>query len=68
MIGIDSKMEELNQDSGLILQIHDELIFEIIESELARRQAIIKEIMENCIHLDIPLKVNFASGYKWGEL
>ena len=68
MIGIDSKMENLKLNSGLILQIHDELIFEMVESELEKRRAIIKEIMENCLHLDIPLKVNFTSGCKWGEL
>ena len=68
MIGINTKMERLNQCSGLILQIHDELIFEIPKSELEMRQAIIKDIMENCLHLDIPLKVNFKNGYRWGDL
>jgi DNA polymerase-1 len=68
MVGISNRMERLNLSSGLIIQIHDELIFEIPESELAERQAIIKEIMENCLPLDIPLKVNFKSGNHWGEL
>ncbi|HPK86560.1 MAG TPA: DNA polymerase I [Atribacterota bacterium] len=68
MIGINAKMESLNLSSGLILQIHDELIFEFLEDELAMRQAIIKEIMENCLHLDIPLRVNFKNGHNWGEL
>ena len=68
MVGINNRMERLNQPSGLVIQIHDELIFEIPESELLRRQAIIKDIMENCLPLDIPLKVNFKSGNHWGEL
>ena len=61
-------MEKLNLPSGLIIQIHDELIFEIPESELVERQAIVKDIMENCLPLDIPLRVNFKSGNHWGEL
>ncbi len=68
MIRIDYSMERLNLDSGLILQIHDELIFEIPESELEKRRNIIRDIMENCLPLEIPLKVNFKSGYRWGEL
>ncbi len=68
MVGINNRMERLNLPSGLIIQIHDELIFEIPESELAERQAIIKDIMENCLPLDIPLRVNFKSGNHWGEL
>ncbi len=68
MVGINKRMERMNLSSGLILQIHDELIFEIPEAELQKRQAIIKDIMENCLPLNIPLKVNFKSGYRWGEL
>ncbi len=68
MIGIDSKMKSMNSSSGLIIQIHDELIFEIPGPELEKRQVVIKDIMENCLPLDIPLKVNFSKGYRWGEL
>jgi DNA polymerase-1 len=68
MIEIHSKMESLKLTSGLILQIHDELIFEIAEPELERRRVIIKEIMENILKLSIPLKVNFKTGHRWGEL
>ena len=68
MVGINNRMERLNLPSGLIIQIHDELIFEIPESELVERQAIVKDVMENCLPLDIPLRVNFKSGNHWGEL
>ena len=68
MVGINNRMERLNLPSGLIIQIHDELIFEIPESELVERQAIVKDVMENCLSLDIPLRVNFKSGNHWGEL
>ena len=68
MIGIDRKMEEENLKSGLVLQIHDELIFEIPEAELDKRKKIIKEIMENSLQLSVPLVVNFKTGCRWGDL
>ena len=68
MIRITQKLEGQNLQSGLILQIHDELIFEIPESELGRRKKIIKEIMENSLQLSVPLRVNFKTGCRWGEL
>lgn len=68
MVGINSHLEKLKLESGLILQIHDELIYEIPEPQLEYRQTIIRDIMENCLHLEIPLKVNFKSGYRWGDL
>ena len=68
MIGIVNKMEEENLKSGLILQIHDELIFEIPESELTERKKIIKEIMENSLQISVPLVVNFKTGCRWGDL
>ncbi|MFW5879731.1 MAG: DNA polymerase I, partial [bacterium] len=68
MIRINQKLESQNLRSGLILQIHDELIFEIPNSELDKKKLIIKEIMENCLRLSIPLVVNFKTGNRWGEL
>jgi len=68
MIRINQKLESQNLRSGLILQIHDELIFEIPNSELDKKKLIVKEIMENCLRLSIPLVVNFKTGNRWGEL
>jgi len=68
MIRINQKMDSQNLKSGLILQIHDELIFEMPSSELNKKKLMIKEIMENSLRLSIPLVVNFKTGYRWGEL
>lgn len=68
MISIDRKMAERNLKTGLVLQIHDELIFEIPERELDKRREIVKEIMENSLQLTVPLVVNFKKGYRWGDL
>lgn len=68
MIRISQKMERENLSSGLILQIHDELIFEVSKSQLEKRKSVIKEIMENSLSLSLPLQVNFKAGHRWGEL
>ncbi|MDD4362833.1 MAG: DNA polymerase I [Atribacterota bacterium] len=68
MVKIEQQMVKNNLKSNLILQIHDELIFEIPAIELQKRKKIIKKIMENSLKLNVPLKVNFKTGYRWGEL
>ncbi len=56
---------ELN--SPMILQVHDELVFEVACNKLESEMALIKDIMENIITLNIPLKVNIQSGSNWDE-
>lgn len=51
----------------MILQIHDELIFELPEENVPRVQEIVKTIMENITSLSVPLAVNIAVGKNWGE-
>ncbi|MBN2395229.1 MAG: DNA polymerase I [Candidatus Atribacteria bacterium] len=68
MIRISNEFEKEKLPSGLVLQIHDELIFEIPESQLKKRELIVKKIMENSLQLSIPLIVNFKTGHCWGEL
>jgi DNA polymerase I len=53
----------------MVLQVHDELIFEIKEDqELPAKMAKIKSLMENCMTLDVPLKVNVSQGKSWADL
>jgi len=52
----------------MLLQIHDELIFEIDKKELTETQPIIKDFMENSLKLSVPLKVNLKTGNNWAEL
>ncbi|MFW6148529.1 MAG: DNA polymerase I [Atribacterota bacterium] len=68
MIRINQDIESKGISSGLILQIHDELIFEIPESELESRSLLVKKIMENSLSLSLPIIVNFKTGYRWGDL
>nr|MBP3259175.1 DNA polymerase I [Bacilli bacterium] len=67
MVLVDSKMKENNLESKMILQVHDELIFDAKESELDILNKIIKESMENVVSLTVPLKVDIESGKNWLE-
>jgi len=59
---------EKNQDIRMILQVHDELVFEIKEEKLKEYAARIQEIMENVYKLNISLKVDLKYGDSWGEM
>ena len=62
MIEIDEKFEELNLSSKMILQIHDELVFDVLKSEVEIVKKIVKEVMENTIKLRVPLLVDINVG------
>jgi len=51
----------------LLLQVHDELIFEAPKEEIALLEKIVPEVMENAIELAVPLKVDFNYGSTWYE-
>lgn len=51
----------------LLLQVHDELIFEAAEEEISQQLSWIKETMENVAKLKVPLKVNYSIGKNWDE-
>lgn len=53
--------------SGLLLQVHDELLFEVDDREIDAMQKKVKDIMENVCELKVPLKVNCATGKNWEE-
>ena len=51
----------------MLVQVHDELIFEIHKSELKEMKEIIKNEMENAFDIKIPLKVDMGTGLNWFE-
>lgn len=67
MLSIDRKIEKKNLKSFLILQIHDELIFEAPDFELVELQDLVKVEMESVVSLQVPLVVNVAIGKNWAE-
>ncbi|HOO68420.1 MAG TPA: DNA polymerase I, partial [Bacilli bacterium] len=67
MIDLYNKFKKLDLKSKMILQIHDELIFDVIKGEKKELEKIIRDIMENCYKLDVPLKVEITEGSNWYE-
>ena len=67
MIELHNKMKELNLKSKMILQIHDELIFDVESNEKDILENIVKDIMENTYKLDVPLEVEISLGKNWYE-
>ncbi len=65
MIKIYNEFKKYNLKSKLILQIHDELVFDVLEEETTIIEKIVKENMENVIKLSVPLKVNIKKGNNW---
>ncbi|MGL4797529.1 MAG: DNA polymerase I, partial [Paraclostridium sp.] len=67
MVNVYKKLEENNLKSKLILQVHDELIIEAYEEELEIVSRIMKDEMENAIHMDVSLDVDLNTGNSWYE-
>lgn len=68
MIEVDKALKEKNLKSHMILQVHDELIFDVFEDELEEVMSLVKEKMENCIKMDVPLIVEGNYAKNWCEL
>lgn len=67
MIGVDRKMAEDGLRSKMVLQIHDELLFDTISSEREKLMSIVKEQMEHVTELSVPLTVECNYGKNWLE-
>ena len=67
MIGVDRKMVEEGLKSKMVLQIHDELLFDTISSEREKLMSIVKEQMEHVTELSVPLTVECNYGKNWLE-
>jgi len=67
MIDIHRAIREANLKSKMILQVHDELVFEVPLEEVDQMNLLIKEWMENAIELRVPVKVEIGTGKNWLE-
>ena len=68
MIQIAKRLEEEKFKSKMILQVHDELLFEAPPKELQRLSALVKECMENAHPLSVPVKVDLKAGPNWRDM
>ena len=67
MIAAFRKLREAGLKSRILLQVHDELVLEVRESELEAVQAILHEAMENVVSLSVPLSIDVHWGRNWAE-
>lgn len=67
MIRVDRRISGENLSSRLIMQVHDELVFEAPEDELLRMEQLVEEEMGRAIDCSIPLKVDLNHGKNWSE-
>jgi DNA polymerase-1 len=51
----------------MLLQVHDELIFEVPDNEIEATSRVVKKTMENAAHLDVPLIVDIGIGHNWND-
>jgi DNA polymerase-1 len=68
MITLHAELSRRRLGSHLILQIHDELLLEVPETEAEEARALVKEIMEGALALDVPLVVDARIGASWAEV
>jgi DNA polymerase I len=68
MINIHKAMKKKNLRSLMTLQVHDELVFEVHESELELMKKLIKTEMEEAVKLLVPVKVSVQCGKNWLDM
>jgi DNA polymerase I len=68
MINLHQEMRERNLGSKMLLQIHDELVFEVPDEEVEEMEYLVSELMPQAIELCVPLKIDIKLGRNWGEM
>jgi DNA polymerase-1 len=68
MVRIDEALRERGLRSQMLLQVHDELIFETDEDELAQLAGMVRDIMRSALPLDVPLEVDLKVGSNWEQM
>ncbi len=72
MIKMPKALEDAGLNAKMLLQVHDELIFEVPDAELEKTTALVKEVMENAyqtmgVEISVPLEAEAGSGQSWAE-
>ena len=68
MINISKIIKEKNIASKMIIQVHDELIFEVPQEEILIMENLLNEIMPQALYLKVPLSIDISYGKTWGDL
>nr|HPI44404.1 DNA polymerase [Tenuifilaceae bacterium] len=67
MINIHRELEQSKLQSKMIIQVHDELVFDVYKPELEKVKEIVKRCMEGAIKLKVPLEIEMGIGSNWLE-
>ena len=67
MIKIDKLLAQKKSRTKMIMQVHDELVFEIFENDIELEVSNIINIMQDCVKLNLPLAVNYGIDNNWGD-
>jgi len=68
MINLCREMEKQHLKSKMLLQVHDELVFEVPQGELETMCQLVPEVMSTALKITVPLKVDIKTGSNWGEM
>jgi DNA polymerase-1 len=68
MIDLSKQMRQKKLASKMLLQVHDELVFEVPDAETDEMRALVPRIMDSAVALKVPLKVDTKAGANWGEM
>jgi DNA polymerase-1 len=67
MVAIDGAISDSGLRSRMILQVHDELVFDVVPGELDAMREIVRELMESAVELEVPVRVDIGVGENWLE-
>ena len=67
MVELQNRIDKENLNSKMLVQVHDELVFDVPENEVEIMKELIRDVMENIYRLDVPLKVDIEYGRTWYE-
>jgi DNA polymerase-1 len=68
MINLYREMERLKLQSKMLLQVHDELVFEVPDGEMDVLRQLVCDVMCSAVTLSVPLKVDTKVGKNWGDM
>ena len=68
MIAVHEKLPDVSPKSKMVMQVHDELVFEVPKADVQRVAKFVKQTMEGVGKLAVPITVEVSAGKNWGEL
>jgi DNA polymerase-1 len=67
MVRVPRALADAGLKARMLLQVHDELVFEVPETEVEATAAVVRQVMESVAQLKVPLAVEVGTGHSWAE-